>query len=146
MKPQESGVLMQRQRCGSYQRCMLVHTQNRMQILTLRLWQYFKVEIIKQELSSIFDLETRLFPCLLDMKTKGVRVDLDKAEKIKKDLQKKEDFLLFQIKKDTGVDVDIWAAVSVAKAFDKLDIRYERTESLINLSLIRTFCQRINIH
>ena len=95
--------------------------------LTLRLWQYFKVELIKQELSSIFDLETRLFPCLLDMKTKGVRVDLAKAEKIKKDLQKKEDFLLFQIKKDTGVDVDIWAAVSVAKAFDKLDIRYERT-------------------
>ena len=95
--------------------------------LTLRLWNYFKVELIKQELSSIFDLETRLFPCLLDMKTKGVRVDLAKAEKIKKDLQKKEDFLLFQIKKDTGVDVDIWAAVSVAKAFDKLDIRYERT-------------------
>ncbi len=95
--------------------------------LTLRLWQFFKVEIIKQELSSIFELETRLFPCLLDMKTKGVRVDLEKAEKIKKDLQKKEDFLLFQIKKDTGVDVDIWAAVSVAKAFDKLDIRYERT-------------------
>ena len=61
------------------------------------------------------------------MKTKGVRVDLEKAENIKKDLQKKEDFLLFQIKKDTGVDVDIWAAVSVAKAFDKLDIRYERT-------------------
>jgi DNA polymerase I-like protein with 3'-5' exonuclease and polymerase domains len=95
--------------------------------LTLRLWNHFKVELIKQELSSIFDLETRLFPCLLDMKTKGVRVDLQKAEKIKKDLQKKEDFLLFQIKKDTGVDVDIWAAVSVAKAFDKLDIRYERT-------------------
>ena len=95
--------------------------------LTLRLWNYFKVELIRQELSSIFDLETRLFPCLLDMKTKGVRVDLEKAEKIKKDLQKKEDFLLFQIKKDTGVDVDIWAAVSVAKAFDKLDIRYERT-------------------
>ena len=95
--------------------------------LTLRLWQYFKVEIIKQELSSIFDLETRLFPCLLDMKTKGVRVDLAKAEKIKKDLQKKEDFLLFQIKKDTGVDVDIWAAVSVAQAFDKINIKYERT-------------------
>ena len=91
--------------------------------LTLRLWQYFKVELIKQELSSIFDLETRLFPCLLDMKTKGVRVDLNKADKIKKDLQKKEDKLLLQIKKDTGVDVDIWAAVSVAKAFDKLKIK-----------------------
>ena len=61
------------------------------------------------------------------MKTKGVRVDLHKADKIKKDLQKKEDKLLLQIKKDTGVDVDIWAAVSVAKAFDKLNIKYERT-------------------
>ena len=96
--------------------------------LTLRLWQYFKVEIIKQELSSIFDLETRLFPCLLDMKSKGVRVDLDKADRIKKDLQKKEHTILWQIQKDTGIDVDIWAAVSVAKAFDKLKIKYERTE------------------
>ena len=95
--------------------------------LTLRLWQYFKVELIKQELSSIFDLETRLFPCLLDMKTKGVRVDLSKAEKIKKNLQKQEDKILLQVKKDTGVNVDVWAAVSVAKAFDKLNIKYERT-------------------
>jgi len=96
--------------------------------LTLRLWQYFRIELVKQELTSIFDLETRLFPCLLDMKSKGVRVDLDKAEKIKKDLRKKENVILSQIKKDTGVDVDVWAAVSVAKAFDKLNIKYERTE------------------
>jgi DNA polymerase I-like protein with 3'-5' exonuclease and polymerase domains len=95
--------------------------------LTLRLWQHFKVELIKQELSSIFDLETRLFPCLLDMKSNGVRVDLQKANHIKVDLNKKEKDLLFKVKQDTGVDVDIWAAVSVAKAFDKLNIRYERT-------------------
>ena len=95
--------------------------------LTLRLWQFFKVELIKQELSSIFDLETRLFPCLLDMKTKGVRVDLQKASHIKVDLSKKEKDILYQVKKDTGIDVDVWAAVSVAKAFDKLKIKYERT-------------------
>jgi DNA polymerase I-like protein with 3'-5' exonuclease and polymerase domains len=95
--------------------------------LTLRLWQFFKVELIKQELSSIFDLETRLFPCLLDMKTNGVCVDLQKASHIKVDLNKKEKDILYQIKKDTGIDVDVWAAVSVAKAFDKLKIRYERT-------------------
>tara|TARA_R100000664_G_scaffold18128_1_gene27129 strand:+ start:1526 stop:3391 length:1866 start_codon:yes stop_codon:yes gene_type:complete len=95
--------------------------------LTLRLWQYFKVELIKQELSSIFDLETRLFPCLLDMKSNGVRVDLQKANHIKVDLSKKEKQILYKIKQDTGIDVDIWAAVSVAKAFDKLKISYERT-------------------
>ena len=79
------------------------------------------------------------------MKTKGVRVDLEKAENIKKDLRKRK-IVLFQIKKDTGVDVDIWAAVSVAKAFDKLNIKYERTLNLINQSLIKTFCQLTNIH
>ena len=96
--------------------------------LTLRLWQFFKIELIKQELSSIFDLETRLLPCLIDMKWNGVRVDLEKAETIKKNLQAQENKVLRQIKKDTNVDVDIWAAVSVAKAFDKLKITYERTE------------------
>ena len=96
--------------------------------LTLRLWYHLKIELIKQELSSIFDLETRLLPCLIDMKWNGVRVDLDKAEKIKKNLQAQENKVLRQIKKDTNVDVDIWAAVSVAKAFDKLKIKYEVTE------------------
>ena len=96
--------------------------------LTLRLWHYFKIEITKQELTSIFDLETRLLPCLIDMKWNGVRVDLEKAELIKKNLQIQENKILRQIKKDTGVDVQIHAAVSVAKAFDKLNIKYERTE------------------
>ena len=96
--------------------------------LTLRLWHYFKIEITKQELTSIFDLETRLLPCLIDMKWNGVRVDLEKANLIKKNLQTKENKILRQIKKDTGVDVQIHAAVSVAKAFDKLNIKYERTE------------------
>jgi len=95
--------------------------------LTLRLWQYFKPELIKQELSSIFDLETRLLPCLIDMKWEGVCVDLEKADAIKKNLIIREKKILKGIKDKTGVDVDIWAAVSVAKVFDKLKIPYERT-------------------
>ena len=95
--------------------------------LTLRLWHYFKVEITKQELTSIFDLETRLLPCLIDMKWKGVRVNLEKAEKIKKDLQKQEKKILQQIKKETGIDVQIFAGASIQKVFDKLNIPYDRT-------------------
>ena len=95
--------------------------------LTLKLWQVFKPELIKQKLSSIFDLETRLFPCLLDMTWKGVRVDLEKAKKIEKNFVKKEKSILQEIKKDTGINVEVWSAVSVAKAFDKFNISYERT-------------------
>ena len=32
-----------------------------------------------QDLQSIFDLETDLFPCLVDMRFKGVRVDVEAA-------------------------------------------------------------------
>ena len=96
--------------------------------LTLKLWQYFKTEIIKQELTSVFNLETELFPCLLDMKWKGVCVNLEKADSIKRSLEKREKTFLSRIKQDSGFEVDIWAAKSIAKAFDKLNIPYERTE------------------
>jgi len=96
--------------------------------LTLKLWQYFKTELTKQDLNSIFDLETRLFPILFEMKKKGVRIDLDQAEKTKNFFAKREKEILNEILKDTGVAVDIWAAASVAKAFDAKKIKYERTE------------------
>ena len=56
-----------------------------------------------------------------------LRVDLDKANIIKDDLQKQENKLLGSIKKLSGVDVEVWAATSVAKAFDKLSLPYDRT-------------------
>ena len=96
--------------------------------LTLRLWNHFKLEIVRQELTNIFDLETDLIPMMIDMKWKGVRVDVDHAERIKKDLEKEEKKILKQIKDDTGVSVDVWAAVSVAKAFDAKKIKYQKTE------------------
>ena len=62
------------------------------------------------------------------MRERGVRVDLDKAEVIQNDLLAKEQELLAEIKRQTGVDVEIWAAESVAKAFDALSLTYSKTE------------------
>ena len=95
--------------------------------VTLRLWHHLKKEITSQNLINIFELETDLFPVLFKMKQKGVRVDLDKANIIKDDLQKQENKLIRSIKKLSGVDVEVWAAASVAKAFDKLSLPYDRT-------------------
>jgi DNA polymerase I-like protein with 3'-5' exonuclease and polymerase domains len=55
---------------------------------TYGLWQEMKKEILHQDLESIFDLETDLFPCLVDMRFKGVRVDVEGAHKIKKELDR----------------------------------------------------------
>ena len=44
--------------------------------LTLELFKVLSREITKQNLTNIFDLETQLFPCLIDMKFKGVCVSM----------------------------------------------------------------------
>ena len=95
--------------------------------LTLKLWQACKHEIQVQDVWSIFDLETSLTPCLIDMRFKGVRVDIEEAKKLKKMMGEEEKKLLKEIKNETGVDVQIWAAASIATVFDKLKEPYERT-------------------
>ena len=96
--------------------------------ITLKLWGAMQHEISKQDLWDVFNLETNLFPCLVDMKFKGVRVDVEKAAALKTQLTVTEGELLRDIKKIAGFDVEIWAAASIAKAFDKLKMPYDRTE------------------
>ena len=95
--------------------------------LTLELFKVLSREIDKQNLNNIFDLETNLFPCLIDMKFKGVRVDVEAAQKLKQSMITEEEALLLEVKKQTGVEPQIWAARSIAKVFDKLGLHYERT-------------------
>ena len=54
--------------------------------ITLKLWGALRHEISKQDLWDVFNLETNLFPCLVDMKFKGVRVDVQKAMSVKAQL------------------------------------------------------------
>ena len=96
--------------------------------ITLRLWNELRKEITKEECSGIFELETRLTPLLLDMKTEGVRVDLKKAEQVKKELAALEKSLVEEIVKETGATIEPWVATSVATVFDAMGLAYSRTE------------------
>ena len=96
--------------------------------LTLELWNFFNFELNKQDLWQIVNLELELLPCLIDMTWRGVRVDQNRLERTKDALLKKEIILSQQIKKMVGHDVEIWAAQSLAKAFDALSIQYPKTE------------------
>ena len=107
--------------------------------LTLELWQLLKREISNQDVESIFNLETELFPCLVDMRFKGVRVDVPQAHKLKQQLEKQEKELLLEIKKETQIEPQIWAARSIAKVFDKLKLPYERTEKTQAPSFTKNF-------
>ena len=107
--------------------------------LTLELFKRLSAEIQKKNLVEIFDLESQLFPCLIDMKFKGVRVDVERAHKLKKQLLQQEESILLQVKKETGIDVQIWAARSIAKVFDKLSLTYAKTEKTQSPSFTKNF-------
>ena len=110
-------------------------------VLTLQLWQKMKQEIEHQDIQSIFDLETELFPCLVDMRFLGVRVDEEGAHQLKQQLVAQEKELLQSVKKETGVDTQIWAARSIAQVFQKLDLPYETTEKTNSPSFTKNFLQ-----
>ena len=112
--------------------------------LTLDLWKVMQKEISNQDLGSIFELETDLFPCLVDMKFKGVRVDTESAHKLKQQLCTEEKKLLSEVTKETGIECQIWAARSIAKVFDKLKLSYDRTEKTKSPSFTKNFLSEHN--
>ena len=109
--------------------------------LTSELFKVLSRETQKQNLQNVFDLETQLFPCLIDMKFKGVRVDIEKAHKLKQQLTAQEHELLLKVKQETGIEPQIWAARSIATVFDKLGLHYERTDKSLAPSFTKNFLQ-----
>jgi DNA polymerase I-like protein with 3'-5' exonuclease and polymerase domains len=109
--------------------------------LTLKLWQEMKKQMYYEDVEDIFKLETELFPCLVDMRFLGVRVDTEAAYKLKQELIAEEKECLHRIKKETSVDVQIWAARSIEKVFQKLNLPYDLTAKTRSPSFTKNFLQ-----
>jgi len=95
--------------------------------LTLKLWHHLKPLLIKDEVRSIFDLETEVLPVLVDITLKGINFNRAQCERHIADMRKKETEILKYLKSQAGMQVDIWAAQSIAAAFDRLGIQYPKT-------------------
>ena len=104
--------------------------------LTLKLWQHFKGLIVREDVADVFDLETNVLKVVFEMRKRGVRVDIEKAEELKARLEKQEQEVLA---KAGGQDIDIWAAASIAKAFDAKGLRYPKTEKTQAPSFTKNF-------
>ena len=107
--------------------------------VTLRLCDHLMPILEKEECVSIFKLESSLIPVILDMKTRGVRVDVDEAEKTKKQMAQQEKKLLDEITKDTGIAIEPWVSTSIAKVFDFFGLQYSRTEKSRSPSFTKQF-------
>jgi len=96
--------------------------------LTLKVYHKLREQLKEQDLESIYSLECKLIPLLIEMRWRGVRVDEEKADTISKNLSQREQKLLVEIKRKYGEDVNLWANASLQKVFDKNNLPYPRTE------------------
>ena len=92
------------------------------------LWNCFKALVLKEDLQAVVDLELKVLPLLIDMTWRGVRVDTDRVERTRDYLLKEEKEVYKKIKSLTEVNVEVWAAASLAKAFDSVSLPYPKTE------------------
>jgi len=114
--------------------------------LTLKLWELFEIKLDKvlytktkadgtkenKTCRKIFELETRLFPCLVDMKFKGVKIDVEKAKAFGKRLKKTKDNIINYIERRTGIKIEIWAASSIKNLLEQQKIvNYETTKDKV---------------
>jgi DNA polymerase I-like protein with 3'-5' exonuclease and polymerase domains len=95
--------------------------------LPLRIFPKQKKELERQGLWDLFLMESKLTELLARMHLRGVRVDLEATEQLDRDYLKEHNSLIKQIKRQTGIEVSVWAAASVAQVFDHLGLDYPLT-------------------
>jgi len=111
--------------------------------VTLALWQELKKEIDHQELHSIVELEQKVFPCILDMKIKGVRVSEKQVESLEYKFKKTYNSYIKRIHDATGIYPEVWAAKSIESVCKKLNIDdFDRTEKTNKPSFTKNYLKK----
>lgn len=95
---------------------------------TLGVYDRQLIEIAKEPgLETVIQLEHDLVPLLIEMRFRGVRVDLKKAEQTRDTFLQEYNEHLDEIKRLSGYRPDIWTPDSVAAAMDNVGLLYPRT-------------------
>lgn len=95
--------------------------------LPLRIWQKQEPLLEAEGLMPLFKIESVIPRILVKMRMKGVRVDIAGAERAKEWLEDSSKTALNRARTLCGMDIDIWAAQSIAKALDRVKIEYPKT-------------------
>lgn len=95
--------------------------------IPIDLFKAQKEELEKQELMPLFRMESALMPMLLDMRSRGVRIDVDRTQQMYDDLTKKQRLLEKKVKRKTGIEIDCWNPTSLAELFDFYGLEYPLT-------------------
>lgn len=78
-------------------------------------------------LTDLFHMESALTPLLLEMRHRGVRVDIPKADESYEALKSEQAEIEKRLNEMAQARVDIWSPDTIAVAFENLGLEYEKT-------------------
>lgn len=110
-------------------------------LVTLKLWEYEKPKLTKDNLDELMELEMSIIPLLIEMRAKGIRVDVDKTQQTREQLLTQQKELNKELYRKFNVKVDVWASASIAKAFDEHNLEYPRTQKTGAPSFTKEFLE-----
>lgn len=96
-------------------------------ILHYQVWEKLEPLLRAEDLMPIFELENELVPVLIEMRSRGVRIDEDRVAQLIRQFQHEEDSYIKRIKDRWGIHVDVWNATMIGKVFHKAGIEYPLT-------------------
>lgn len=94
---------------------------------TLMVYHRQMVQVALQSLEKVVQLEHDLLPLLMEMRWRGVRTDVNKAEELYERFMAQEKVHTKEIQSLTGRPIDIWSADSCAVACDAMGLSYKYT-------------------
>ncbi len=80
-----------------------------------------------KSLEKVYDLERRLIPMLFEIHKRGVKIDVNRAEQVKVELEQKKQELQNKINEMGGLKININSGDDIGAACDNLGISYPRT-------------------
>jgi len=95
--------------------------------LPCRIFKMQEPKLRDQELWDLFIMETELVDLLLEMRFRGIPVDVNRAEELVEDLAKRQAKATRRISRLCGFTPNIWANDDIARVCDTLGYSYSKT-------------------
>jgi DNA polymerase I-like protein with 3'-5' exonuclease and polymerase domains len=83
--------------------------------------------LVSRGLIDLFEMECKLMRLLIDMRFEGVQIDLNYAERLREDLERRGKEELAKVEHLAGGSVNVNSGEQLSRVFDKLGLYYPRT-------------------
>lgn len=81
-------------------------------------------QLEKEKLTDVWRLESELLPVLFKMRARGIKVDLDRAERLAVEMLAEEEAQLSKVWDQTGFKVDPWSSKSLAIFMNQMGLGF----------------------